>query len=209
MVQANDGGANVSTDGGRTWSTQMNQPTVEIYGVWTDERFPYRLYGAQQDDGTHIISMAATGGDLGEDWWSGPGCETGPIMPHPAKPNIVYGSCKGQYSYMNMETGQSKNYWIGAQSLYGNEIPDLVSSVPAGLPHGGLAPRSGRPLLRVQQAPQDPGPGCHLGDHLARPHLEPAPQPESQRLAHHPGRHGRGSLQHALRHSGVRSSSPA
>ncbi|MGD2124317.1 MAG: hypothetical protein PVJ76_21485, partial [Gemmatimonadota bacterium] len=126
MVQANDGGANVSTDGGQTWSTQLNQPTVEFYGVWTDERFPYRLYGAQQDDGTHIISMAASGGELGEDWWSGPGCETGPIMPHPAKPNIVYGSCKGQYSYVNMETGQSKNYWIGAQSLYGNEPPDLL-----------------------------------------------------------------------------------
>ena len=126
MVQANDGGANVSTDGGLTWSTQMNQPTLETYGVWVDDRFPYRLYGAQQDDGTHIISSAATGGVRGEDWWSGPGCETGPLMPHPTKPNIVYGSCKGQYSYMNLETGQSKNYWIGAQSLYGNEIPNLV-----------------------------------------------------------------------------------
>ena len=126
MVQANDGGANVSTDGGQTWSTQYNQPTVEFYGVWTDDRFPYRLYGAQQDDGTHIISMTANIGVRGEDWWSGPGCETGPIIPHPTKPNIVYGSCKGQYSYMNMETGQSKNYWVGAQSLYGNEPPDLL-----------------------------------------------------------------------------------
>ena len=126
MVQANDGGANVSYDGGQSWSTQMNQPTVEFYGVWVDERFPYRLYGAQQDDGTHIISMAASGGERGEDWWSGPGCETGPIIPHPSRPNIVYGSCKGQYSYMNMEMGQSRSYWIGAQSLYGNEPPDLL-----------------------------------------------------------------------------------
>ena len=126
MVQANDGGANVSTDGGATWSTQYNQPTVEFYGVWTDERFPYRLYGAQQDDGTHIISSAADGGEKGVDWWVGPGCETGPIIPHPTKPNVVYGSCKGQYSYINMETGQSKNYWVGAQSLYGNEPPDLL-----------------------------------------------------------------------------------
>ncbi len=126
MVQANDGGANVSTDGGRSWSTQMNQPTMEIYGVWVDDRFPYRLYGAQQDDGTHIISSVATGGVRGEDWWSGPGCETGPIIPHPSKPNIVYGSCKGQYSVMNLDTRQSKNYWVGGQSLYGNEPPDLV-----------------------------------------------------------------------------------
>src|SRR5258708_32810855 len=48
MIQSNDGGANVSTDGGRTWSTQDNQPTAEIYGVWLDNDYPYRLYGAQQ-----------------------------------------------------------------------------------------------------------------------------------------------------------------
>ena len=52
MIQSNDGGANVSTDGGRTWSTQSNQPTAEIYGVWTDDQFPYKLYGAQQDSST-------------------------------------------------------------------------------------------------------------------------------------------------------------
>jgi photosystem II stability/assembly factor-like uncharacterized protein len=126
MVQANDGGANVSYDGGQTWSTQMNQPTVEFYGVWTDDRFPYRLYGAQQDDGTHILAMDASGGERGENWLSGPGCETGPIIPHPTRPNIVYGSCKGQYSYMNMEMGQSRHHWIGGQSLYGNEPPDLL-----------------------------------------------------------------------------------
>jgi photosystem II stability/assembly factor-like uncharacterized protein len=126
MVQANDGGANVSYDYGATWSTQYNQPTIESYGVWTDERFPYRLYSAQQDDGTHILSSIAKGGTMGEDWWVGPGCETGPIIPHPLYDNIVYGSCKGQYSFMNLETGQSKNYWIGGQSLYGNEPPDLM-----------------------------------------------------------------------------------
>ncbi|MCH8992113.1 MAG: hypothetical protein IIA44_10255, partial [Acidobacteria bacterium] len=126
MVQANDGGANVSLDGGETWSTQDNQPTSEIYGVWFDNRFPYRIYGAQQDDGTHIMSSVAVGGTRDRDWWRGPGCETGPIIPHPSRPNIVYGSCKGQYSVRNMETGQSKNYWVGAQSLYGNAARDLI-----------------------------------------------------------------------------------
>lgn len=125
MVQANDGGANVSYDYGATWSTQMNQPTVEFYGVWTDDRFPYRLYGAQQDDGTHILSNIADGGERGENWWSGPGCETGPIIPHPVRDNIVYGSCKGQYQYLNTDMGQTRNFWIGGQSLYGNEPPDL------------------------------------------------------------------------------------
>ena len=126
MVQANDGGANVSFDGGRTWSTQYNQPTSELYGVNIDDRFPYRLYSAQQDDGTHMISSVADGGEQNVDWWSGPGCETGPVVPHPSEPNIVYGSCKGQYEVLDLNTGQTRSYWIGAQSLYGNPGRDLI-----------------------------------------------------------------------------------
>jgi photosystem II stability/assembly factor-like uncharacterized protein len=125
MIQSNDGGANVSTDGGLTWSTQMNQPTAEIYGVWVDNQFPYKLYGAQQDNTTLIISSQADPASR-EDWRPGPGCETGPIMPHPKNPDIVYGSCKGQYAVMNLKTGQQKNYWIGGQSLYGNPGSDLI-----------------------------------------------------------------------------------
>ena len=125
MIQSNDGGANVSTDGGRTWSSQMNQPTAEIYGIWVDNQFPYKIYGAQQDNTTLIISSQAEPYSL-TDWRPGPGCETGPIMPHPLNPEIVYGSCKGQYGVMNLKTGQEKNYWIGAQSLYGNPASDLI-----------------------------------------------------------------------------------
>jgi photosystem II stability/assembly factor-like uncharacterized protein len=125
MIQSNDGGANVSSDGGKTWSSQMNQPTAEIYGVWVDNQFPYKLYGAQQDNTTLIISSQADPFSS-VDWRTGPGCETGPIMPHPTNPDIVYGSCKGQYGVMNLKTGQEKNYWIGAQSLYGNPASDLI-----------------------------------------------------------------------------------
>lgn len=125
MIQSNDGGANVSFDGGRTWSTQMNQPTAEIYGVWVDNQFPYKLYGAQQDNTTVIISSQPDAQGR-EDWRVGPGCETGPIMPYPKDPNIVYGSCKGQYGVMNLKVGQEKNYWVGAQSLYGNPASDLI-----------------------------------------------------------------------------------
>ena len=125
MIQSNDGGANISSDGGKTWSSQMNQPTAEIYGVWVDNQFPYKLYSAQQDNTTLIISSQAEPFSTA-DWRTGPGCETGPIMPHPANPDIVYGSCKGQYGVMNLKTGQEKNYWIGAQSLYGNAASDLI-----------------------------------------------------------------------------------
>jgi len=126
LIQANDGGANVSFDGGRTWSTQFNQPTSEIYGIHIDHRFPFRLYGAQQDDGTHMISSVADGGEMNVDWWPGPGCETGPVVPHPADENIVYGSCKGQFEVLDLRTGQAKQYWVGGQSLYGNPASDLI-----------------------------------------------------------------------------------
>jgi len=125
MIQSNDGGANISSDGGKTWSSQMNQPTAEIYGVWLDDQFPYKIYGAQQDNTTLIISSQAEPFSSA-DWRPGPGCETGPIMPYPRDPDIVYGSCKGQYGVMNLKTGQEKNYWIGAQSLYGNPASDLI-----------------------------------------------------------------------------------
>lgn len=137
MIQANDGGANVSLDGGRTWSTQMNQPTAEIYGVWLDDQFPYRLYGAQQDNTTLILpsrplpntpqsSPGLPNPGEGEAFIIGPGCETGPIIPHPGNPTVVYGACKGQFGRMNMTVGQEQNYWIGAQSLYGNDARDLI-----------------------------------------------------------------------------------
>ncbi len=124
MVQANDGGANVSFDGGRTWSTQDNQPTAEFYGVWIDNRFPYNLYAAQQDNSTY--QMAAFADPSNSIVRTGPGCETGPIIPHPTQLNIIYGSCKGQYQYMNTESGQTRNYWVGGQSLYGNAGQDLI-----------------------------------------------------------------------------------
>jgi photosystem II stability/assembly factor-like uncharacterized protein len=130
MIQSNDGGANVSLNGGRTWSTQYNQPTAEIYQVYVDDQFPYRLYGAQQDNSTLIVpSLPVAGGRLDDPtqaWRTGPGCETGPIMPHPTNPDTVYGSCKGQYSRMSLRTGQEKQYWVGAQSLYGNPGKDLI-----------------------------------------------------------------------------------
>ena len=125
MIQSNDGGANVSQDGGRTWSSQMIQPTAEIYGVWLDEQFPYRLYGAQQDASTVIVpSMPVSGAS--EPFEAGPGCETGPIIPHPRNPQVVYGACKGQFGRMFMNTRQEQNYWVGAQSLYGNDAKDLI-----------------------------------------------------------------------------------
>lgn len=126
MIQANDGGANVSFDGGRTWSTQLNQPTAEIYSVAVDNQFPYRLYGAQQDNTTLILPSLPLNTGENEEWRTGPGCETGPIMPNIINPDTVYASCKGQFSRMSLRTGQEKQYWVGAQSLYGSVPGDLI-----------------------------------------------------------------------------------
>ena len=126
MIQSNDGGANVSLNGGRTWSTQYNQPTSEIYQVYLDNQYPYRLYGAQQDNSTLIVPSLPLNSGQAEEWRTGPGCETGPIMPHPTNPDTVYGSCKGQYSRFSLKSGQELQYWVGAQSLYGNVPADLI-----------------------------------------------------------------------------------
>ncbi len=126
MVQGNDGGANVSLDGGKTWSSIENQPTAEIYAVAIDNQFPYRLYGAQQDNETLIVpGLPLNSGRIAE-WRTGPGCETGPIMPNITNPDTVYASCKGQFSRMSLRTGQEKQYWVGAQSLYGSPPSDLI-----------------------------------------------------------------------------------
>jgi photosystem II stability/assembly factor-like uncharacterized protein len=131
MIQSNDGGANISLDGGRSWSTQNNQPTAEIYQVYVDNQVPYRVYGAQQDENNELIitSLPPTAkpvDDPTQNWTPGPGCETGPVMPHSTNPDTVYGGCKGQFSRMSLRTGQEKQYWIGDQSLYGNPGKDLV-----------------------------------------------------------------------------------
>ncbi len=130
FIQANDGGANVTLDGGLNWSTQQNQPTAELYQVAVDDQYPYRVYGAQQDNSTLIVPSLPVGSagldDPIQSWRQGPGCETGPIMPHRTNPDTVFGSCKGQFSRMSLRTGQEQQSWVGAQSLYGNAAKDLL-----------------------------------------------------------------------------------
>jgi photosystem II stability/assembly factor-like uncharacterized protein len=124
MIQSNDGGANISIDGGRTWSTQANQPTAEIYQVAVDNQYPYRVYGAQQDNTTVIVPSLPLGN--GQDFRTGPGCETGPIIPDLTNPDLVYGGCKGQFSRQNIATTEEDRYWVGAESLYGNGGDTLI-----------------------------------------------------------------------------------
>jgi photosystem II stability/assembly factor-like uncharacterized protein len=124
MIQGDDGGATVSLDGGLTWTSQNNQPTAEIYQVAVDNQFPYRIYGAQQDNTTLIVPSFPLGD--AQDYREGPGCETGPIIPDLTDANVVYGGCKGQFSRENINTHDEQRFWIGGQSLYGNAGSDQI-----------------------------------------------------------------------------------
>ncbi len=127
MVQGNDGGANVSRDGGRTWSPQWNQPTAELYQVAVDDAFPYRVYGAQQDNSTISVPSRITRRPLDpkQNWEEVSGCETGPIVPHPRNPSLILGGCKGRHSVYDRRTGQVRQYWVYPHFNYGHTTADM------------------------------------------------------------------------------------
>ena len=91
-IQSNDGGANVTHNGGKSWSSILNQPTAELYQVEVDDQFPYWVYAGQQDNSTIAVPSLPPGPapSGAENYWiSVGGCETGPAVPKPGNPNIV------------------------------------------------------------------------------------------------------------------------
>ncbi|NNF81265.1 MAG: glycosyl hydrolase, partial [Flavobacteriaceae bacterium] len=94
MINSNDGGANISHNGGKSWSTQQNQPTAQFYRVITDNLVPYNVYGGQQDNSA--IAIASRTNDFGidwKDWYSVAGCESAFLAFDPDNPEFVYGGC--------------------------------------------------------------------------------------------------------------------
>jgi len=129
IIQANDGGANVSFNGGKTWSSQFNQPTAELYQVEVDDQYPYWLYAGQQDNYSTIAvpsypSYGIQNSNTGYIINTG-GCETGPAVPKPGNANIVYANCKGRFSVFNKATGTEQGYYVGASNIYGHNPKDL------------------------------------------------------------------------------------
>lgn len=98
MIIGDDGGAQVTYDGGETWSTYHNQPTAQFYRVVTDNHFPYRIYVAQQDNSTLRIPHRTTGGAITEeDWEETAGGESAHIAVDPKDDEIVYGGSYGGF----------------------------------------------------------------------------------------------------------------
>ena len=94
LINGNDGGATVSFDAGATWSSIYNQPTAQFYHVTTDTQWPYRIYGAQQDNSTVSIASRSDDGIIGErDWFPVAGCESATIAVDPRNANVTYGGC--------------------------------------------------------------------------------------------------------------------
>ena len=115
MIIGDDGGAQVSVDGGKNWTTYHNQPTSQFYRVTTDNSFPFRIYAAQQDNSTIRIKHRSDGGSISEgDWESTAGGESAHIAVDPLNNDIVYGgSYDGFLTRVNHKTGTVRaiNVW--------------------------------------------------------------------------------------------------
>ncbi len=94
MINSNDGGSNISFNGGKSWSTQRNQPTAQFYRVITDNLVPYNIYGGQQDNSAIAIASRTNSGSIGwKDWYSVAGCESAYLAFDENNPEVVYGGC--------------------------------------------------------------------------------------------------------------------
>ncbi len=125
MIIGDDGGAQVSVDGGKNWSTYYNQPTAQFYRVTTDNHFPYRIYGAQQDNSTVRILHRTEGGSIGpDDWEPTAGGESAHIAVDPGNNEVVYGGSYGGFltrvDHSN-EQVRAVNVWPDNPMGYGAE----------------------------------------------------------------------------------------
>ena len=121
MIIGDDGGAQISNDGGNNWTTYHNQPTAQFYRVSTDNHFPYRIYGAQQDNSSIRIAHRSGGNAVNEkDWLALSIGESAHLAPDPLNSEVVYGGdYKGYMTMQDIATGQERST---------NVYPDL----PAG-----------------------------------------------------------------------------
>ena len=125
MIIGDDGGAQISYDGGETWSTYYNQPTAQFYRVTTDNAFPYRIYVAQQDNSTLRINHRSDDNSIGEDdWEETAGGESAHIVVDPTNDDIVYGGSYGGFltrvNHKN-KTVRGINVWPDNPMGYGAE----------------------------------------------------------------------------------------
>ena len=135
MVNGNDGGANVTFNGGRSW-TDQDYSTAQFYRVITTEHIPYHICGGQQDNSTACIpvrgwNQMAARGPGNRAWYYGVGgCESGYVAPSPVNLNVFYAGCYGgSLSRFDMATGQSRAVNVWPENPMGQSAEDLVERV--------------------------------------------------------------------------------
>ncbi|HEY6426006.1 MAG TPA: hypothetical protein VIX84_02130, partial [Acidimicrobiales bacterium] len=110
ILLVSDQGAIVTVNGGNTWSSWYNQPTAQLYHVITDDQFPYRVYGGQQESGSVGTSSRGNDGEITFREWHPVGViEYGYVAPDPLHPDIVYGAGRTEVSRFDWTTGQVQN----------------------------------------------------------------------------------------------------
>jgi photosystem II stability/assembly factor-like uncharacterized protein len=127
MIQANDGGATITFDGGKSWSSIHNQPTAQFYRVNTDNRFPYRIYGGQQDNSTvAILSETYGGGISATDFHAVGGGESAHIAFDPDNPRFIYATTiNGTLTEYDAETRRIREIKPYPEFVFGMESKDL------------------------------------------------------------------------------------
>jgi photosystem II stability/assembly factor-like uncharacterized protein len=126
LINSNDGGVTISTDGGKTWTRQDNQPTAQFYHVATDNRWPYYLYGSQQDNSSvGIASFDDEGVITSKDWYSVGGGEAGYIVPDPRDANIIYANNENYLSRFDKRTEQAQDISVVPLDVSGHGAVDL------------------------------------------------------------------------------------
>ena len=155
MINANDGGANVSFNAGDSWSTQQNQATAQFYRVNVDNRFPYHIYGGQQDNSSVAIASRGSGGISWKDWYAVGGCESAYTAFDPDDPRFVYAGCyMGIISRYDHQTQASRD--IGIYPV----LPAALQGREMKFRYNWNAP--------IVASPQDPSVIYHASNHLAR-----------------------------------------
>jgi photosystem II stability/assembly factor-like uncharacterized protein len=127
MIEGNDGGANISLNGGKTWSSIMNQPTAQFYRVSLDDQFPYWIYGAQQDNTTVKIVSRTSSSGIGEaNWYPVGGGESGWIAGYPKDPEIVFaGNYDGLITRYDHRTAQTRDVTVWPDNPMGHGVEDM------------------------------------------------------------------------------------
>jgi photosystem II stability/assembly factor-like uncharacterized protein len=126
IIDSSDGGATISLDHGKTWSTQLNQPTAQFYHVSVDQRFPYYVYGAQQDNtSVAIASMDDEGAIVERDWYDVFSGECGFVIADPRDADIVYGTSEDFIGRFNRHTMQLQTISVWPFDASGRAAKDL------------------------------------------------------------------------------------